>query len=275
MTDKVYDFRATARLHYCQSVNFLRTAIPHFDTVSADALLACAMILIPCGLALSQNEDGFFELHDWLHHLRGWRILGSTIYKSNPHLDSTTSLIPYPQQGIPDPAFLPKAIHGSTCLWASADPFVNEIDRTRRKTMADLRCKIEALRSDCIATSFEAYIAAVGSLEYVMDYVLQYPVSNLFRAVFTWPIHITPMFIQLLVDHDAVAQAIYAHWLVLTLVVEDLWWVKGFGSSQIGQMAGQSEFSRPPGCELLKWPIEMRDEWRNWSSRLIVQQMPG
>jgi hypothetical protein len=91
-----------------------------------------------------------------------------------------------------------------------------------------------------------------------VDYILAYPVVNLFRAVFIWPIWVPSEFIELLANNDRLALAIYAHWLVLTMTLEDLWWLDGFGSGQIERLAGgEGRSGRNDTEELWAWPIEM------------------
>ncbi len=64
--------------------------------------------------------------------------------------------------------------------------------------------------------------AALESLEFVMDYTLECRVSNLFRAVFTWPVLITPAFADLLTTWNQAALAIFTHWLVLVMLLNDV-----------------------------------------------------
>jgi hypothetical protein len=102
------------------------------------------------------------------------------------------------------------------------------------------------------------YASAVTALEHVVDYILAYPVTNLFRAIFIWPIWVPPEFIDLLLRHDGVALAIYAHWLVLTMALDDLWWLKGFGSGQIERLAeSEVRLGRSGSNGLWLWPVEM------------------
>lgn len=140
--------------------------------------------------------------------------------------------------------------------------------------MSDLRLTINERSSGYDALDSKAYLAAVTALEYILDYVSEFPVANLFRAVFIWPIQIAPRYMELLSCYDDLALAIYAHWLVLTIAVDDLWWVKGFGPRQIERLAGQPEFSNLPGSALLKCPIEMLEVWRSGTDSIVVDQMP-
>lgn len=271
---QAYHVRATAELHYYQSLIRLRNSLPSVDLSSADAVLASAMILIPCGLALAQSDKGVYSLNDWLCHLRGWRAIGSRIYGSNGRMRSITQLIPYPQPGIPDPDDLPQGHHGVSRLQTSANVLMSQIQASWRKAMSELSFTINERSSGHDASDSKAYLASVTALEYILDYVSEFPVANLFRAVFIWPIQISPRYIELLSSYDDLALAIYAHWLVLTMAVDALWWVKGFGPGQIERLAGQSKFSNLPGSELLRWPIEMLQVWRSGTDSIVADQTP-
>lgn len=270
---QAYQIRATAELHYYQSLMRLRNSLPSVDLSSADAVLASAMILIPCGLALAQSDQGVLSLNDWLYHLRGWRAIGSRIYGSNGRMRSITQLIPYPQPGIPDPGDLPKGHRGFSRLQTSANVLMSQMQTSRLKAMSDLRLTVNERNSGHDTLDSKAYLAAITALEYILDYVLDYPVANLFRAVFIWPIQISPRYIELLSCYNDMALAIYAHWLVLTMAVNELWWVKGFGPGQIERLADQ--FSNRQGTELLKWPLEMLEVWRSERHSIAAETMPA
>ena len=222
-------------------------------------MLACAMVLIPCGLALASSDDhgGVFSLRDWACHLRGWRMIGASIYGE---ANATSKLIPYPQPGIPDARDLPERTVGGGGLWTSSKPLMEEIRCSWPGAMTRLR---NAIDSHCRYRGGDAadaaiYASAIAALDRVVDYILAYPVVNLFRAVFIWPIWVPPEFIELLAHQDGLALATYAHWLVVTMALDDLWWLKGFGSGQIERLVeGESE-SRWTGLnELWAWPVGM------------------
>ncbi|KAM0713962.1 hypothetical protein Q7P37_010925 [Cladosporium fusiforme] len=275
MKSTTYDLRATACLHYCQSVNSLRKSLPIMDASTLDAVLACAMIMIPCGITLAQSHHGVFALHDWVHHLRGWVALGSLFCQLDLTVDNTTRLIPYPQLGIPGPGDLPTPRRGHPSLMTSTDPFISAIRRTWRKAMADLIAATRALHIDHESADLDACLVAINSLEYVIDYILNYPIPNLFRAVFQWVLYIPRRFIELLTAHDDLSLAIYAHWLVLAMTLEDLWWTRDFGSGQLKRLVESDMVSSKLSLGMLKWPVEMREEWlKNGSSCHFVQSFP-
>ena len=258
-TPRRRELRATAERHYYRSVKLLRRSLANAGEREADVVLACAMVLIPCGLALAGNDDrGIFSLRDWACHLRGWRGIGKSIYGESA--DAASTLIPYPQPGIPEDGDLPERIVGANRLWASST--MREIQCSWPGAIARLKSTVDSRRGHGgggdAAADVAIYTSAVAALEHVVDYILAYPVTNLFRAIFIWPIWVPPEFIDLLLRHDGVALAIYAHWLVLTMALDDLWWLKGFGSGQIERLAeSEARLGRAGSNGLWVWPSEM------------------
>jgi hypothetical protein len=265
---------ATAERHYSRSVRLLRLSLAAVEDLDADVVLACVIVLIPCGLALvcrERDEEGrvVSPLQDWLYHLRGWRPIGASIYGVSGQLDAASKLIAYPQPGIPEAGDLPERSLGGNGdgLWTSSMLWVRGLQGSWLGAMAQLRCAV-SLQSRrggyaaAAAADVTAYTAAITALEGVVDYIMAYPVTNLFRAVFIWPIQVPAEFIQLLADHDDLALAIYAHWLVVTMALDDLWWLKEFGSGQIERLAERAVSFDSSGFDLLAWPVEMLGEWR-------------
>ena len=275
-TSRKNELRATAERHYYRSVKLLRRSLATAGEREADVVLACVMVLIPCGLALVRdNEGGFAYSQDWLCHLRGWRVIGASIYGvlGQSQADAATAsskLIPYPQPGIPEACDLPQQGAEGDGAWMLEMPLMEEIQRSWPEAMARLKSAVDSHCEHDIdgggdaaaaaAADATVYTSAITALERVVDYILAYPVANLFRAVFIWPIWAPPDFIELLLRQDGMALAIYAHWLVLTMALDDLWWLKGFGSGQIERLsAWAARMGRPGFDELWTWPVEMLD----------------
>lgn len=257
------ELRATAERHYYHSIKLLRRSLESAGQREADVVLACAMVLIPCGLALvGSDASGVFSLRDWACHLRGWRVIGASIYGE---VDAASKLIPYPQPGIPDVDDLPERVVGGEGLGVASVPLMGEIRGSwpeamgRLRRAVDLQCGYSGIGCGD-ATDATIYTSAITALEHVVDYILAYPVVNLFRAVFIWPIWVSPEFIELLAQNDGLALAIYAHWLVLTMTLEDLWWLDGFGSGQIERLVeSEARVGRKDFDGLWVWPVEMLD----------------
>lgn len=257
----LYDFRATADFHYYQCLAHLRASASVLDEVSADAVLASAMILIPCGLALAQTSTLKYPVYDWIYHLRGFRALGVAIYGEVQHAGQYR-LIPFPQAGIPD-AVSHEPNLGGGALWGYGVLLFHRIRESQSAALDSL----EAANADSCnqrdAADIKASTAAIEALRYVMKYTLECRVSNLFRAVFTWPIQISSRAIELGCRRDPFALAIYAHWLVLTMLLEDLWWIDSFGQDRIERISLESEQADKPYAHLIRWPVKMRRMWRS------------
>ena len=273
------ELRAAAERHYYRSVSLLRESLADVDVGGGDAdvVLACAMVLIPCGLALVRDGRGVLGYsRDWVWHLRGWRTVGARIYGGGGCVGSARGLIAYPQPGIPEGEDVLGVERGvgdvGDWTWTAEMPLMREIRGSWAGAMARLRravdCRFECRR--CVVgdtnnniSDAAVYTSAITALEHVVAYILTHPVANLFRAVFVWPIKVPPAFIELLLRQDGMALAIYAHWLVVTMALEDLWWLKGFGSGQIEKLVEGVAGLREAGFdELLAWPIEMLDARR-------------
>jgi hypothetical protein len=252
-----YDFRTTGQLHYYQALKQMQASLPFLGRDNADAVLACAMVLIPCGLALAHGGESVERSDDWLHHLRGFRTLGAAIYQGEKSTDDR--LVPYPQQGIPDSG-MKELVVGNDAIFLP--PLLACIRRSWRDALGDLNVAVDRVGILVNAVDRKTHLAAIKSLEYAMNYTLCCKVPNLFRAVFTWPILLSSHFCDLVARRDHLALAIYSHWLVLTMLVEDKWWIGEFGSERIE--ATLVEFRRVESSfiPLLEWPVRVLTERR-------------
>ena len=264
MDDAVYDVRATAELHYCQALERLRSSLPVVSQASADAVLACGMALIPCGLALNRMPDA--PRRDWLYHLRGFRALGDSVYNSSTLTDARVRMIPYPQLGIPD-AKTHQSNLGGGALWGPGNMLLHRIRRSWHTAIDKLKAGLDESDLQCDPADREACTAGLEGLEGVMEYVLDCRVSNFFRAIFTWPVQVPQRFAELMLARDHAALAIFMHWLVLTMALEDLWFVQDFGSRRIELLARWMIEVDSPYVHLLRWPVTMRAQWRGGYGR--------
>jgi hypothetical protein len=251
-----YDFRTTGQLHYHQALKRMQASLPFLGRDNADAVLACAMVLIPCGLALAHGGESVEKSEDWLHHLRGFRTLGAAVYQGEK--STADRLVPYPQQGIPDSGMKQLVVGNDTIL---VPPLLTRIRSSWRDALGNLQVSVDRVGVATDVADREAHMAAMKSLNYAMNYTLDCKVPNLFRAVFTWPILLSSHFCDLVARRDHLALAIYSHWLVLTMLVEDKWWVGEFGSERIEATLMGLKRVGSPFVPLLEWPARMMTEW--------------
>jgi hypothetical protein len=257
-----YDFRTTGQMHYHQALRRMQASLPFLGRDNADAVLACAMVLIPCGLALAHGGESIERSDDWLHHLRGFRTLGAAIYQGEK--STADRLVPYPQQGIPDSGMKGLVVGNDVIL---AAPLLARIRRSWRDALETLKVAVDRAGVAMDVADSEACVAAIKSLSYAMNYTLGCKVSNLFRAVFTWPILVSSHFCNLVARRDHIALAIYSHWLVLTMLVEEKWWVGEFGSERIEDILVEFKRVGGPFIPLLEWPVRMMTDWRGMKIR--------
>jgi hypothetical protein len=256
-----YDYLATASMHYTTAIERLRTSIKSIENMNADAMLACSMILIPCGLAFAQRQGGCTAVREWIPHLRGFRSVGNAITAESPQRAVDYRLIPFPQMGIPPPSFHTPS-NGDEAPSGAPLLLFHSLQRGRKAALEDLMFSIEDVNGDQDDFDAEPYVKAVVELEYVMDFFLECNVTNFFRAIFTWPIQVPLSFVKLLSREDELALAIYAHWLVATLMLDEHWWLREFGSVQIERISALLVRENSPHAHLLRWPRKMLDEWR-------------
>ncbi|KAK5693147.1 hypothetical protein LTR97_010623 [Elasticomyces elasticus] len=217
------------------------------------------MVLIPTALAFARQSAQRTPQLDWLYHLRAWPALGSSIYDTTQSTtEAADRLIPYPQQGIPDGEQHASNFDGGA-LCAPSSLLFDVIRHSWQGAVEGLRVAIERYDTVHGEIDREAFSAALAALQYVMKYTLECRVMNLFRAIFMWPIKISQRFIEMVIDRDHIALAIYTHWLVLTMLLKDLWFVGDFGSDRIQRLEAWYKRWESPYIGLLRWPVETQE----------------
>ena len=103
----------------------------------------------------------------------------------------------------------------------------------------------------------ETYRQAIAELELVMDHISSGKVRNLWRAICTWPVRVPKHYVDLLVCGDLFARVIYAHWLVLNILVEDYWWVDDMGTAGVREIAMDCQSENAGLASLMEWPEKM------------------
>ena len=257
-----YDHQATAELYYSQAVKHLRTSMEALDQTNIDAILACCMALVPYSLGTARVADDARLVGDWLVHIRGFATLGDSLTGSDAGKDSIPSqsspdqLVTYPQPSNPG---LDMALRSSTELipQSSSVLLLQSIRQSGQGAMKSLRQGMDPRWSKLSTEDVQACLAALSGLEIVFDYALQGRATNYNRAVLRWLVMLPERFVQLLFEEAEAALAIFAYWLVTTVVLEDLWWMKDFGSSRIRTIAERFERSRGAYQSCMEWPLEM------------------
>ena len=128
------------------------------------------------------------------------------------------------------------------------------------KLRTGLRSRLSGLNKEQAADLF----CAVDVLQEITEHICLENTCNYFREMCVWPCQIPQGFVHMLLEGNALALAVYAHWLVLVILVEDLWWVKDMGRAGIREIVAMS--SKLPsesdnvGHPLLHWPQCILDD---------------
>ena len=236
-------------------------------THDQDSILACSRLLCLLGFAFfrTHRRNGT-RLSDpaawtWLHLLRGVK----------------TSYDAVVQAGRPvDEMFMPDMTTPQLCHHHHHQP-VLRIDLGRqtpcfRYIHQSHGAFIDALRSALHShwTSLEAertktdLAAAIDLLDHVTEQICS-PQSppNLLRTICTWPALIPKSFVDSLIGGSRPALVVYAHWLMLMVLVEELWWVDDMGRAGIREVVDiceEEEEEDDDECDvrgLLIWPMRM------------------
>ena len=96
--------------------------------------------------------------------------------------------------------------------------------------------------------------SAIDLLWQVTEHVCSQEVHSLFRAILFWPDSVSKGFVDMLTNGCPPALAVYAHWLMLVVLVEDLWWVDNMGRSGIREIINMCSDADSDVRVLLRWP---------------------
>ena len=201
------------------------------NTQDQDSILACSRLLCVLGFAFfrSHRHNGT-TLADaaawtWLHLLRGVK----------------TSYVAVVEAGRPVDEIFLKDMTPQVCNHRpNSQRDVGYKDPCFRYVQQSLRGNCDALRSTLHKNWTSLKDQKTGDLSAAID--LLYPLTeqiysqqsvSLFRIICTWVADIPRGFVDMLVGGSPVALAVYAHWLMLMVLVEDLWWVGDMGRSGI------------------------------------------
>ena len=250
----IYDFLATAQLHYHRALEQVRTGILSLDQINADGLLACCMLLIPCGLVLSTTNVDL--MGEWLHHFRGYEVLGIAVQKPETTTSVPDQLISFP---LPVPDLQPPVInnrsHGPLSFRLVG--LLHAMRSTSSLAIDQLRATVvDSIRNSSQCTVQE-YLAAIDEVQVVLENVLDPRSQYYLRAVFSWSTRISQSFAHALTARDELALAIGAHWLVCSLLPQDVWYVRDFGSVRLEAVRDILDTSKSPYRGLLAWPLAM------------------
>ncbi|KAL9594774.1 MAG: hypothetical protein Q9219_006833 [cf. Caloplaca sp. 3 TL-2023] len=227
------------------------------NTHDPNTVLSCSRLLCVLGFA-------FFRTHrmngttladaaawTWLHLLRGVKTSYITVLEAGQPIDE----IFMNDMNPPHCYHQPTSQMGVGCKI----PCFRYIQQSQREYTDALRITLRRDWSSFGDQQTEDLSAAIDLLCQVTKQVCSQQLPSLLRTICTWPADIPRGFVNMLVDRSPPALAVYAHWLMLMVLVEDLWWIDDMGRAGIRDIISICSDADPGVCGLLIWPQRILD----------------
>jgi hypothetical protein len=263
-------------LHYLQIAEFFGQQFVDESTQQlremrpgdVDSNLACSRLLDLLSVA-------FFRVHQrngvtilepaawtWLHMVRGSRSMHS-------HYANAGGLYNAKLANMPNIAVSTHAPSPSSeNQWFTEDffsehPLHHLINSTRDERCAALYRAVSERRHMMSDEDAEALMAAVKLLEDTCSSPRCRDVHDLTQFIFTWPCLIPQRVVAMLCSGNLLALCIHAHWLMLTVMCENCWYVDNMGRYGISEVTALVDADPTLDVEqgLMKWPRQLLDTW--------------
>ena len=223
----------------------------------SEAIIACSRFLCVLGFAFfrTHRENGS-TLRDstswtWLGLLRGVRTTYTAIVNSGREIDETVAKDMIPELLNDRGLHYPQEWQmGLVCKHPSS----RFVEQSKGERFIALKSTLNTSWLCLESQKIEYLRAAIDILELVTEHAFSPHVQSLFRMMCTWPSKVPRGFVDCLVDGFQPALAIYAHWLMLVVLLEDLWWIDDMGRSGIRNVADMCTHATPDVRSLLMWP---------------------
>ncbi|KAL8821822.1 MAG: hypothetical protein Q9191_007235 [Dirinaria sp. TL-2023a] len=199
-----------------------------------DSILACSKLLCVLAFAFfgSHRQNGT-TLADpaawtWLHLLRGVK----------------TSYIAIIEAGRPVDEIFLKSMAPRVCSHRSTsqrnvrskDLCLSFIQQSRQEVHDALRSTLHQKWSPLEDQEIEDLGAAIDLLYHVSERAYSQQPQSLLHIICTWAADVPRGFVDMLEGGSLAALVVYAHWLMLMVLVEDLWWVADMGRAGIREI---------------------------------------
>lgn len=230
------------------------------NTQDQDSLLACSRLLCVLGFAFfrTHRQNGT-TLADpaawtWLHLLRGVKTSYVAVVEAGRPVDEvfmrdTTPPLCYHQP-------IPRMGVGCKNI------YFRYVQQSRRGFIDALRSTLRRDWSSLGDQETEDLSAAIDLLHQVTEQICSQQLQSLLHIICTWPADIPGGFVDMLVAESPPALAVYAHWLMLMVLVEDLWWIDDMGRAGIRDIIARCPDAEGDARSLLMWPQQMLDVGR-------------
>lgn len=233
-----------------------------FEGNEFDSILACSRLLTLLGFAFyrSHRNNGII-LGDaaawrWLHLLRGVKTVHTAVAESNAGIDPIMSINMIPE--IPCSPSSPPNSPGQEMHWFRNHPSFQLISETHAARIESLFDGLVSQKARLSQEEVEHAQDAIAGLDYVTRHICTGEVQSLFRAICTWPGSISTGFADMLMMNEPFALVVYAHWLMLMVLADGMWWFDDMGIAGIREVACICSLSDDPEmARMLDWPVKL------------------
>lgn len=273
MVDPCSKFLLTAEAHGEMFVGESSRQLREMHPSKIESNFVCSKLLCVLGFAFYRNHrsKGTLLTDDaawrWLHLLRGVLPTYEAMVESNHDINSAIMRDMIPEISSPDAALqsyqLGEALDRS-------QPLFSFIKQSQRQQLSALHLIVNKMKLALGAQQYNDLITAIATLQHVTEHVCDGDVHSLYRAICTFPGSVSKGFVEMLTSTFPLALAIYAHWLVLVILIEDLWWVGDMGRAGIREIVDLCALDGVEFMSILEWPrqaLQFEDLHSNSSVR--------
>ena len=224
-------------------------------TQDQDSILACSRLLCVLGFAFfrTHRQNGPMVSNPsawtWLHLLRGVKTSYDAVVDAGRPVDEMFMKDMTPQICYSQP--IPRMDVGCP------EPSFRYIQQSRRAFIDALRSALYSDWSSLGELKTADLGAAIDVLDQVTEQVCSQQPQNLLRTICRWSADISKGFVDLLIGRSPPALVVYAHWLMLMVLVEDIWFIDDMGRAGIREIIGTCSDVDRVTHSLLFWPQHM------------------
>ena len=221
-----------------------------------DSSIACSRLLGILGLA-------FYHVHrrngvtitdgaswTWLQLIRGVRPVNVAIAEAGQSIDPAFAIDLLPEvafEGLPAP---PTGYMFMQCT----HPLLGIVQQSWPERLAGLQRVPSEARQRLTGDDLRDVNIAVVMLDKVSLHLFSGQMHSIFRTAITWPSIIPKGFLDMLIRCSPVALAVYAHWLVLVILLENYWFMDNMGRDVIREICELLADEDSEIQMLLGWP---------------------
>lgn len=252
-------YLTTATTHGEAFVARSRSQLIRLDPGDVDSNTASARLLCVLAFAfLRQYRRYGIDTQEerawrWLHLLRGVRIVHTSLLKLDQEVNSNIK-----QDMMPDLFPCTRACSAGPIRSSKGKVMLAYIQQTHAQGFEMLYAALYDGTLNFAEDANPGALAAIRCLERITEHVCRWDeMSSLFRAVCEWPGNLAEDFVRQLTQCHVPALIIYAHWLMLVTLAEDLWWVGDMGAAGIRAVAKLVAGTDGTLLELLQQPLQL------------------